>query len=138
MSPFTWYDVGALEESASTDLYRSRSRVNGQDRCHYGSISLSMLSKLNEHNSSLQRPNLNINALWPRLTCFSNLFNILVGFSNFRDLVNYPVPCKRSGYLKQYWTVRVNTWERIQSDPEVDRFQIYPVPWKLASQFICY
>ena len=25
---------------------------------------------------------------------------------------------------------RVNTWERIQSDPKVDRSQIYPVPCK--------
>ena len=29
--------------------------------------------------------------------------------SDFRDLVNYPVPCKRSGYLEQFWTALVWT-----------------------------
>ena len=33
----------------STDLDRSRSRVNGQDRSHYGSVSLFMFSNRNVH-----------------------------------------------------------------------------------------
>ena len=41
-------------------------------------------------------------------------FDFLAGFrpeqqDNFRDLVNYPVPCKRSGYLEQFWTALVST-----------------------------
>ena len=36
-----------LRKGPSTDLDRSRSRVNGQDRSHYGSVSLSMLSNRN-------------------------------------------------------------------------------------------
>ena len=117
-----------LRKGPSTDLDRSRSRVNGQDRFHYGSVSLSMLSQQTKctcSSSFLQWPNLSINTLWPRLTCFSNLFlNILTFWrafvlnnkmpfykhcSNFRDLVNYPVPCKRSGYLEQFWTALVRT-----------------------------
>ena len=38
-----------LRKGPSTDLDRSRSRVNGQNRSHYGSVSLSMLSKRNLH-----------------------------------------------------------------------------------------
>ena len=71
----------------------------------------------------LQWPNLSINTLWPKLTCFSNLFlNILTFWrdfvfnnkmpfykhcSNFRDLVNNPVLCKRSGCLEHFWTALV-------------------------------
>ena len=71
----------------------------------------------------LQWPNLSINAIWPKLTCFSNLYlNILTFWrafilnnkmpfykhcSNFRDLMNYPVPCKRSGCLEHFWTALV-------------------------------
>ena len=76
-------------------------------------------------SSFLQWPNLSINTLWPRLTCSSNLFlNILTFWralvfnnkmpfykhcSNFRDLVNYPIPYERSGYLEQFWTALVWT-----------------------------
>ena len=38
-----------LRKGPSTDLDRFRSRVNGQDRSHYGSVSLSMLSNQNVH-----------------------------------------------------------------------------------------
>ena len=94
----------------------------------------------------LQWPNLSINTLWPKLTCFSNLFlNILTFWrafvlnnkmpfykhcSNFRDLVNYPVPCKRSGCLN---TFGPPSCERLGTDPirsKVDRSQIYPVQCK--------
>ena len=73
----------------------------------------------------LQQPNFSINTLWPRLTCFSNLFlNILTFWwafvfnnkmpfykhcSNFCDLVNYPAPFKRYDCLEQFWTALVWT-----------------------------
>ena len=38
-----------LRKAPSTDLDRSRSRVNGQDRSHFGSVSLFMLSNRNVH-----------------------------------------------------------------------------------------
>ena len=38
-----------LRKGPSTDLDRSRSRVNGQDRSHFGSVSLFMLSNRNVH-----------------------------------------------------------------------------------------
>ena len=38
-----------LRKGLSTDLDQSRSRVNGQDRSHYGFVSLSMLSNRNVH-----------------------------------------------------------------------------------------
>ena len=71
----------------------------------------------------LQWPNLSINTLWPKLTCFSNLFLNILTFrrafvfnnkmpfyrhcSNFRYLVNYPVRCKWSGCLEHFWTALV-------------------------------
>ena len=89
-----------------------------------------------------------MNTLWQRLTCFSNLFlNILTFWrafvfnnkmsfykhcNDFRDLVNYPVPCKRFGYLEQFWNALVWTLGNgsNQIPAEVDRSQIYPVPCK--------
>ena len=38
-----------LRKGPSTDMDRSRSRVNGQDRSHYGSVSPSILSNQNVH-----------------------------------------------------------------------------------------
>ena len=114
-----------LRKGPSTDLDRSRSRVNRHDRSHFGSVSLSTLSNRSCTCSSrfIQWPNLSIITLWPKLTCFSNLFlNILTFWqafvfnnkmpfykhcSNFRDLVNYSVPCKWSGCLEHCWTALV-------------------------------
>ena len=123
--PLTRYDVGPLEE---------RSKYGPgpvQVSCEQaGPIPLwirfafhAQQPKCTCSSSFLQWPNLSINTLWPKLTCFSNLFlNILTFWrafvfnnkmpfyrhcSNFRDLVNYPIPCKRSGYLEHFWTALV-------------------------------
>ena len=111
--PLTRYDAGPLEE-----------------RSKYGPIPLWMRFAFHAQQPKctcsirfLWWPNLSINTPWPKLTCFSNLFlNILTFWqafvfnnkmpfykhcSNFRDLVNYPVPCKQSGCLEHFWTTLV-------------------------------
>ena len=125
-----------LRKGPSTDLDRSRSRVNGQDRSHYGSDSLSMLSNRNVHacsSSFLQWPNLSINTLWPRLLpkfipqyfdfwqalVLNNKMPFYKHCSNFRDLVNYPVPCKRSWLSGTILNrSRVNAWKRTNQIPK--------------------
>ena len=53
-----------LRKGPSTDLDRSRPRVNGQDRSHCGSVSLSMLSNRNVHTVAAFESSL-ISALIP-------------------------------------------------------------------------